>query len=216
VGQGLYRQYGPADNLVVDITEHTDMHVIQGGDLETTPWGFRGQFASRLMFFWNKCGIEQVYICPDLNYSAAIHADKWIPILPNTDAALQLAIIYTWVVEGTYDKEYVATHAVGMDKIEAYVLGKVDGVPKTPKWASEKCGVPSYTIKALARHWAKKTVSTGHYFGGALSAGPTPLSRRGLNACCLACRVWASRECTTPRSPTWACRRTSRRIWATT
>ena len=29
-----------------------------------------------------------------------------------------------WVTEDTYDKEYVATHTIGMDKIEAYVLGK--------------------------------------------------------------------------------------------
>jgi len=171
-GKGFIGNMAPADNIVVDITENTDMIIVWGGDLETTPWGFRGQMASRLMFFWNQCGIEQIYICPDLNYSAAIHADKWIPILPNTDAALQLAIIYVWITEGTYDKEYVATHTVGMDKIEDYVLGKVDGVPKTPKWASEKCGVPSYTIKALARDWAKKRVTIGHYFGGGFIRGP--------------------------------------------
>ena len=58
--------------------------------------------------------------------------------LPNTDAALQLAIAYQWITEGTYDKEYVATHTVGFDKFEEYVLGKEDGIPKTPKWAAEK------------------------------------------------------------------------------
>ena len=83
-----------------------------------------------------------------------MHADKWIPILPNTDAAMQLAIIYTWIKEGTYDKSYVETHVVGMDKVEAYVLGKEDGVPKTPEWASRKCGVAEWTIKALAREFA--------------------------------------------------------------
>ena len=51
-------------------------------------------------------GNKAIYICPDLNYAAAVHADKWIPILPNTDAALQLAIAYVWITEGTYDKEY--------------------------------------------------------------------------------------------------------------
>jgi anaerobic selenocysteine-containing dehydrogenase len=69
-------------------------------------------------------GIKQVYICPDVNYGAAVHADKWIPILPSTDAALQLAIIYMWIKEDTYDKEYVRTHTVGMDKVEAYVMGE--------------------------------------------------------------------------------------------
>ena len=109
---------------------------------------------------------------PDLNYGAAVHADKWIPILPNTDAALQLAIIYIWINEGTYDKEYVKTHTVGFDKVADYVLGKEDGIPKTPEWASQKCGVPEWTIKALARDWAAKATSIAHYFGGSYIRGP--------------------------------------------
>ena len=34
------------------------------------------------------------------------------------------------MTEGTYDKDYVATHTVGYDKFEDYVLGKEDGVPR--------------------------------------------------------------------------------------
>ena len=171
-GKGFIGMMAPADNIVNDICQNSDMVVVWGGDPETTTWGFRGQFASRLLFFWNEIGLKQVYINPDLNYAAAIHADKWIPILPNTDAALQLAIMYVWITEGTYDKEYVETHTVGFDKIKAYVLGEEDGVPKTPQWASPKCGVPVWTIKALARDWAKKTVTIGHYFGGGMARGP--------------------------------------------
>ncbi len=171
-GKGFIGMMAPAENVVKDICENSDMVVVWGGDPETTHWGFRGQLASRLLYYWTDIGIKQVYICPDLNYSACIHADKWIPVLPNTDAALQLAVIYMWITEGTYDKEYVATHAIGMDKIEAYVLGKDDGVVKTPKWASEKCGVPPWTIKALARDWAKKIVTIGHYFAGGMARGP--------------------------------------------
>ena len=103
----------PAANIVKDTTEHADMVLFWGCDPETTPWGFTGQFASRLCYFWSEVGIKQVYICPDLNYGAAVHADKWIPILPSTDAAMQLAVIYTWIKEGTYDKAYVETHVVG-------------------------------------------------------------------------------------------------------
>ena len=55
------------------------MVLFWGCDPETTPWGFAGQFASRLCYFWSEIGIKQVYICPDLNYGAAVHADKWIP-----------------------------------------------------------------------------------------------------------------------------------------
>jgi trimethylamine-N-oxide reductase (cytochrome c) len=162
----------PSDNCVKDMTENCDMVLFWGCDPETTPWGFVGQFASRLSYFWTECGIKQVYICPDLNYGAAVHADKWIPVLPNTDAAMQLAIIYIWLKEGTYNKEYVDTHTVGMDKVEAYVMGEEDGVPKTPEWASKKCGVPEWTIKALAREFADKTTSIAHYFGGSMFRGP--------------------------------------------
>ncbi len=171
-GQGIQGMMDPANNIVKDMTEHCDMVLFWGGDPETTPWGFTGQCATRLCYFWTEVGIKQVYICPDLNYGAAVHGDKWIPVLPNTDAALQLAIIYMWVKEGTYKKDYVKTHTVGMDKVADYVLGKEDGIPKTPAWASRKCGIPEWTIKALAREWAKKITSIAHYFGGSFVRGP--------------------------------------------
>jgi len=156
-----------------------------GCDLETTPWGFGGQFPSQVCYFWTSIGKKQIFISPDLNYSAAVHADKWIPVLPNTDAALLLAIAYTWITEGTYDKDYVATHVVGFDKFSYYVLGKKDGVPKTPEWASEKCGIPEWTIKALAREWASKTTSTIHYYGGSYIRGPYAHEPARLEVCLL-------------------------------
>ncbi|MBN1321684.1 MAG: molybdopterin-dependent oxidoreductase [Thermoleophilia bacterium] len=172
-GQGFQGMMSPAANLIKDISENCDMVLKWGCDEETTPWGFTGQYATRISQFWTRAGIKQVYICPDLNYAAAVHADKWIPVLPNTDAALQLAIIYVWLTEDTWDKEYVATHAVGMDKVAAYVLGEdEEGIPKTPEWASKKCGVPEWTIKALARQFAKNTTSIIHYFGGSAFRGP--------------------------------------------
>jgi molybdopterin guanine dinucleotide-containing S/N-oxide reductase-like protein len=171
-GQGFQGMMSPAANLIKDISENSDMVLCWGCDAETTPWGFTGQYATRILYFWNQVGIKQVYICPDVNYAAAVHADKWIPILPNTDAALQLAIIYTWLKEGTWNEGYVKTHAVGMDKIKDYVLGEEDGTPKSPEWASGKCGVPEWTIKALAREFAKKKTSIVHYFGGSMIRGP--------------------------------------------
>lgn len=164
-GQGLVGIY-PASNCLKDVSEHADMVLFWGCDPETTSWGFTGQTASRIAYFWKEAGIKSIYICPDLNYGAAIHADKWIPVYPNTDVALQLAIIYMWIIEGTYNKEYVDTHVVGFDKLKAYVLGEEDEIPKTPEWASPKCGVPEWTIKALAREFARKTTSIAHLFGG--------------------------------------------------
>ena len=170
-GPGWVGTMTPADNVIKDITKNSDQLLFWGGDPETNTWGFIGQSATRMCYFWSSVGIKQIYICPDLNYGAAIHADKWIPVLPNTDAALQLAIIYTWITEDTYNKEYVKTHTLGFEKVQDYVLGKEDGVPKTPAWASPKCGVSEWTIKALAREFASRITSIIHVVGGSLIRG---------------------------------------------
>ena len=162
----------PAANLIPDIAKNTELLLFWGCDPETTPWGFNGQMASRVCYWFNELGIKCLYICPDLNYGAAVHADKWIPIRPNTDAALQLAIAYVWITDGTYDKEYVATHTFGFEKFKEYVLGKEDGIPKTPEWAARITGIPVMTIKALAREWASKRTTIAHGNGGPFVRGP--------------------------------------------
>jgi anaerobic selenocysteine-containing dehydrogenase len=165
-------QMEPVINVMPDIAEHTGLVLFWGCDPETTPWAFDGQMASRLCYWWSELGIRSIYICPDLNYGAAVHADKWIPILPNTDAALQLGIAYTWISEGLYDKKYIKTHTFGFKKFEEYVMGKEDGKAKTPAWASPRCGIPEWTIKALARDWASKSTSIAHGNGGPGIRGP--------------------------------------------
>ncbi len=142
--------------------------------------GLVGAQASRLCFWFSEIGVEQIHIAPDVNYANAVHADRWIPVLPNTDAALQLAIAYVWMTEGTYDKDYVESHTEGFDWFEYYVLGNEDGVPKTPKWAEKICDVPSYRIKALARYWAAHTC-------------PSALQRRFLYPLMLLARAGAPR-----------------------
>jgi anaerobic selenocysteine-containing dehydrogenase len=159
-------QMKPATNVIPDMAENSELLLFWGCDPETTPWGFNGQMVSCLCYWFKELGIKCIYICPDLNYGAAVHADKWIPILPNTDAALQLAIANVWITEGTYDKKYVATHTFGYEKFEEYVLGKEDGIPKTPEWAAGKTGIASMTIKALARDWASKRTTVVHGNGG--------------------------------------------------
>lgn len=154
-------------NVFKDITENGDAVLYWGCDPETAPWGWGGCQPSRLVEWFRDIGVKNIFVCPDVNYAAAAWADKWIPVLPNTDAALQLGIIHVWLTEGTYDKEYIATHSVGFDWVEAYVMGRVDDmVEKTPEWAAGKCGVPAYKIRAFARYWAKHAVSIAHCNGG--------------------------------------------------
>jgi trimethylamine-N-oxide reductase (cytochrome c) len=180
VGKGAYQS-----NIIPDIAEHTNMIVFSGCDPETTTWGWGGQTVSQLCYWFTELRIKQVYVCPDVNYGTAVHADKWIPIRPNTDAALYLAIAYQWLKAGTYDKEYVRTHVVGFDKFAAYVLGEEDSIPKTPKWGEEKTGVPSRIIKALARVWAGAPTSTAHANGGNMVRAPYATENARLEVCLL-------------------------------
>ena len=182
----------PMTNLYPDIAEHSELLLFWGCDPETTPLGVVSQLPSRLCYWFTRIGLKSVYICPDLNYGAAVHADKWIPVLPNTDTAFQLAIAYIWMIEGTFEKEYIATHSYGFEKFEDYVLGREDGVPKTPEWASEKCGVPEWTIKAFARDWAKKTASIIHSDGGSFIRGPYSSEPARLEAMLLGMRALGS------------------------
>jgi anaerobic selenocysteine-containing dehydrogenase len=176
----------PSANIIPDIAENAEMLLFWGCDPETTPQGFDGQMASRLCYWWTKLRIKSIYICPDLNYGAAVHADKWIPIKPGTDAALQLTIAYVWLTEGMYDKDYVATHTYGFDKFVPYLLGKEDGIPKTPAWAAEKTAIPEWTIKALAREWASKRTTIAHGNGGPGIRGPYATENARLEVLLLA------------------------------
>lgn len=173
------------ENLFKDIAENGDCVIMWGGDPETTPWGWGGMMPGRIESFFTEAGIKQIFISPDLNYAGAAHADKWIPVLPNTDAALQCAIAYVWMSEGLYDREWVEAHSVGFDWFEHYILGNEDGVPKTPAWAAPICGVPARQIKALARYWANHAVSIGHCAGGGLIRAAYSSEPARLEVCLL-------------------------------
>jgi len=149
-----------------DILENTEMVLFSGNDPEATGLGMSGSIALEMMTWLKRAGIKIVAISPDLNHAGAVHADKWIPINPNTDAALYLAVAHVWIDERSFDEAYVSTHTVGFEEFEQYVGGEDDGVPKTPEWAEPITGVPAHTIRALAREWAAKKTTLSVYFGG--------------------------------------------------
>ena len=194
-GKGFIGMMALNDNLVKDITENSDMVVVWGrrprDDHLGLPWTVREPVALLLERDWPQAGLHQprspTTRLPSTPTSGSPSSPT--PTLPSSWPSCNV-----WMTEGTFDQEYVKTHTVGFDKIKAYVLGEEDGrEPKTPKWASPKCGVPVWTIKALARDWAKKTVTIGHYFGGGMARGPYPPSRPAWSASCWVCRAWASR-----------------------
>ncbi len=196
-------QQVPQTNLLWDISKNAELLLFWGCDQETTTWGWQGQLPSRLSYWWSELGIRQIYIAPDCNYASAVHADKWIPILPNTDAALYLAIAHHWFANGTYDKEYLETHAYGVDTFEDYVMGKEDGVPKSPEWASPITGVPSRIIKALAEEWASKRTTVVIGNGGPGIRGPYSHEPARLQVLCLAMQGLGRPGCNQSKMIEW-------------
>jgi len=84
--------------------------------------------------------MKQVFVDPFCNFTAARFADKWIAPRIGTDSALAAAIACVWFKEGTYDRDYVATHTYGFDKWQDYILGHEDGIPKTAEWLNRLPG----------------------------------------------------------------------------
>jgi anaerobic dimethyl sulfoxide reductase subunit A len=111
-------------------------------------------------------GTKFISIDPILTDTAIALGAEWIPINGGTDVALIAAMANVMVKENLYDKEFMATHAVGFDEDTlpegapansswmAYIMGKGDGIEKTPEWAAPITGVPATTIVRLAREIA--------------------------------------------------------------
>jgi anaerobic selenocysteine-containing dehydrogenase len=179
---GQCKQVGP---LYSDIARNTDMVILWGHDPCTQTTCYFGAFPGLLYYWFQDCGIFLLHISPDLNFTGQsfnrFGKGKWLPVLANTDDALNLAVAYVWFTENTFDKDYLETHSVGWEKYRDYVLGNEDGIPKTPAWASDKCCVAEWTIKALAREWASKATSTAHREGGPMR-GPYAADKARIEA----------------------------------
>jgi anaerobic dimethyl sulfoxide reductase subunit A len=112
-------------------------------------------------------GAKFISIDPLYNDTAIATEAEWLPINPGTDTALIAALAYVMVEENLYNKEFMATYAVGFDEDTlpedaprntsyiAYVTGLgYDKIAKTPEWAAAITGIPADRITKLAREIA--------------------------------------------------------------
>ncbi len=74
----------------------------------------------------------------------------WLPIRPNTDAALMLSVMRRLMLTGRADLEFLDSHCHGWDRLAGYLDGSVDGVEKTPQWAEAITGVAVDDVLRLA------------------------------------------------------------------
>jgi anaerobic dimethyl sulfoxide reductase subunit A len=102
-----------------------------------------------------KNGAKIIAVDPRLTASGKTLAERWIAIQPGSDTAVMMAMAHVMMDEGLYDRDFIATHTYGFEDFKDYVLGKADGIPKTPQWASQRSGVPVEDIFDLARDYAE-------------------------------------------------------------
>ncbi|MEM8579608.1 MAG: molybdopterin guanine dinucleotide-containing S/N-oxide reductase [Pseudomonadota bacterium] len=100
-------------------------------------------------------GVQFVNISPlRSDVLDGIGAD-WLPIRPSTDVAMMLGLAHVLLSEDLHDSAFLDRYTVGFERFSAYLLGRRDGVPKSPEWAAAICEIPAETIRALARRMAK-------------------------------------------------------------
>ena len=109
-----------------------------------------------------KAGVRFVNISPVNDNLETGGEVEWIPIRPNTDTALMLALAHQWVIDGTVDRDFLARCCSGYESFEPYLTGAADGQPKTAEWASAITGVPAARIVSLARemHGTRTMINT--------------------------------------------------------
>ncbi len=122
-------------------------------------WGFDpvvSRFGPDMVYYLGeakKAGARIICVDPRLSQTARSLAHQWIAVRPGTDAAMLIAMAYVMITENLCDRRFIETHTHGFDKFEDYVLGKEDGLAKTPQWAQEITGVSAEAIQALARDY---------------------------------------------------------------
>jgi len=107
-------------------------------------------------------GVRIVCVDPRRHRSSKTLAEEHIYIRPSTDTAALIAMAHVILAENLHDQTYLDRYVQGFDEhtlpteapkgssYRAYLLGEGDGIPKTPEWAAEICGIQAETIRRLA------------------------------------------------------------------
>lgn len=133
-----------------------------------------------------KNGTKFVSVGPMYDTTACAFNAEWVPVRIGTDNAFLAAVAYTMLEEDDpqtnpiIDWDFIDRCTVGFDddrmlegaqlneNFKGYILGKYDGIPKTPEWATEICGTPVDKIRWYARLLRK---DNNTYIGFSMAPG---------------------------------------------
>jgi biotin/methionine sulfoxide reductase len=139
------------------IAEHTETLVMFGGinpkNAQVSMGGITEHTTANWFQRFAGKGMACINIAPQRQ--DAPDGCDWLAIRPATDTALMLGLAHVLESEALTDHAFLAKYTVGFEKFRSYLTGARDGLPKTPEWAAEICGIDAETIRALARRMAK-------------------------------------------------------------
>ena len=121
-------------------------------------------------------GVEFINISPLIDDAPKFLKAQQVPIRPNTDTALMLALAHILIKNQSYDKDFIDKYTVGFDSFSDYVLGKKNNQECSPEWASKITNIPVKTIYELANKIiTKKTMISLSWSLQRASRGEQPL-----------------------------------------
>ena len=133
----------------------SDLVVSWGSDLHATNVHLWAAIEKR-----RAAGVKLVAIDPRRTRAARV-ADLWLPVRIGTDSALVLGVMHILARDGKLDRDYLAAHALGFDRVEHEILPRF-----APEQVAAITGLPISDIETFAEWYgAAKTSFTRIGFG---------------------------------------------------
>jgi biotin/methionine sulfoxide reductase len=136
------------------IARHAGLMVMFGGanlkNLQVAKGGCAAHATTGWIAELGRAGVRVVNVSPVRADGPASAAAEWLPIRPNTDTAMLLALTTTVIEAGRADRDFLARYCTGFGRVEPYLMGAEDGQKKDAAWAASITGVAAETIRSLA------------------------------------------------------------------
>jgi anaerobic selenocysteine-containing dehydrogenase len=136
---------GPIGGADPESVVHSDLVISWGADLAATNVHFWALYEEQK----KTRGVPLIVIDPRRTRSAKA-ADLYLPIRIGTDAALALGVMHILVRDKLVDRDYIAKHTLGFEKVEREILPKF-----TPARTAEITGLSVADIEKLASMYGK-------------------------------------------------------------
>ncbi len=130
---------GPIGGADPESISESDLIICWGADLFATNVHVWAKVEAA-----RKRGVQFIVIDPRRTRSAQA-ADWYLPIRIGTDAALALGIMHVLVRDNLADRDYLAAHTIGFDRVEREILPRF-----TPDYVADVTGLTPADVERLA------------------------------------------------------------------